>query len=209
MPQSFRQKYLPSWPVHMILKFMKHQRNMYLLWQSGGPESSWTCQNNIPIGLSMPGGVKWHLCPTCYGTILDPGHAEVRGNKTAHELTRCGSALGFIGTELVLGFSRQDLRNKISHWLGNRHWRHWQNLGNTQRQACELILGPCWCTKIRLLSFNRIQSRVVTGLLTGHNTLRWWGWRAAHCAGSVERMTKPLPTFSVGVRPWPHLGMLI
>jgi hypothetical protein len=57
-------------------------------------------------------------------------------------------------------------------WLGNQHWRCWKNLGNTQRQARELILGPCRGTKIRLLSFNRIQSRVATGLLTRHNTLQ-------------------------------------
>jgi hypothetical protein len=40
------------------------------------------------------------------------------------------------------------------------------------RQATELILGPSLGTKARLLSFNRMQSRAVTGLLTGHNTLR-------------------------------------
>jgi hypothetical protein len=27
MPQSSRQKYLPSWPVHKILKFIEYQRN--------------------------------------------------------------------------------------------------------------------------------------------------------------------------------------
>jgi len=32
--------------------------------------------------------------------------------------------------------------------------------------------GPCPGTKIKFLSFNRNQSRVVTGLLTGHNILR-------------------------------------
>jgi len=42
----------------------------------------------------------------------------------------------------------------------------------TQGQARELILGPCLGVKARFLSFNRIQSRVVTVLLTGHNTLR-------------------------------------
>jgi len=31
---------------------------------------------------------------------------------------------------------------------------------------------PCPGTRIKFLSFNRTQSRVVTGLLTGHNTLR-------------------------------------
>jgi hypothetical protein len=38
--------------------------------------------------------------------------------------------------------------------------------------ARELISGPDLATGARLLSFNRTQTRVVTGLLTGHNTLR-------------------------------------
>jgi hypothetical protein len=42
----------------------------------------------------------------------------------------------------------------------------------TQRQARELISGPNLGTGARLLSFNRTQSRVVFGLLTGHNTFR-------------------------------------
>jgi hypothetical protein len=36
----------------------------------------------------------------------------------------------------------------------------------------ELISGPNLVTGTRLLSFNGTQSRVVVGLLTGHNTLR-------------------------------------
>jgi hypothetical protein len=47
-----------------------------------------------------------------------------------------------------------------------------QALGDTQRQAGELISGPCLGAKARFLSFNRTQSRAVTGLLTEHNTLR-------------------------------------
>jgi hypothetical protein len=35
-----------------------------------------------------------------------------------------------------------------------------------------LISGPDLGTRAKLLSFNRFQSRVVTGLLTGNNTLR-------------------------------------
>ena len=41
-----------------------------------------------------------------------------------------------------------------------------------QRQAREFVSGPHTDVKTRLLSFNRTQSRVVVGLLTGHNTLR-------------------------------------
>jgi hypothetical protein len=68
--------------------------------------------------------------------------------------------------------SKQDLSNKIGRWLGNQHQRRWQDLGNSQRQTQKLILEPSRGTWIRFLSFSREQSRVVTGLLTGHNTLR-------------------------------------
>jgi hypothetical protein len=62
-----------------------------------------------------------------------------------------------------------------------------------------LISGPCRGTRVRFLSLNRIQSRVVTGLLTGHNTLR----RHLHLMGlmdsplcrSMEQRMKPVPTF--------------
>jgi hypothetical protein len=56
--------------------------------------------------------------------------------------------------------------------LVNQQWASWSDLGHTQRQARELISGPCPGFKAKFLSFNRTQSRVVTGLLTGHNTLR-------------------------------------
>jgi hypothetical protein len=56
--------------------------------------------------------------------------------------------------------------------LVNQNWVWWRGLGNTQRQARELISGPSLGAKARFLSFNRTQSRAVTVLLTGHNTLR-------------------------------------
>jgi hypothetical protein len=46
-----------------------------------------------------------------------------------------------------------------------------RGLGDTQRHARELISGPSLGAKAKFLSFNRTQSRAVTGL-TGHNTLR-------------------------------------
>jgi hypothetical protein len=71
-----------------------------------------------------------------------------------------------------LGVSRQDIRRRIRHWSVNQHWIWWRGLGDTQRHAQELISGPCLGAKARFLSFNRTQSRTVTGPLTGHNTLR-------------------------------------
>jgi len=64
------------------------------------------------------------------------------------------------------------IRKRLNQWLINQHWASWRDLGNTQRQARELISGPCLGFKVKFLSFNRTQSRVGTGLLTGHNTLR-------------------------------------
>jgi hypothetical protein len=52
----------------------------------------------------------------------------------------------------------------------------------TQRQAWELISGPCLGAKARFLSFNRTLSRAVTGFLTGHNTLR----RLLHLLGLLD-----------------------
>ena len=71
-----------------------------------------------------------------------------------------------------MGVPRQDIRRRIRRWLVNQHWTWWQGLGDTQRQAPELISGPYLRAKARFLFFNRTQFRAVMCLLTGHNTLR-------------------------------------
>jgi hypothetical protein len=72
----------------------------------------------------------------------------------------------------------------LSHCLINQHWERWQSLDNTQRQARELISGPCLSHKPKFLSFNGTQARAVTGLLTGPNTLR----RHLHLIGMVKNL---------------------
>jgi hypothetical protein len=106
------------------------------------------------------------------GLYWVPGQAGARGNEIVDGFARGGFASRLVGPEPVLGVSRQDIRRKISRWLVNRHWVWWQGLGNTQTQARELISGTSLGAKARFLSFNRTQSRAVTGLLTGQNTLR-------------------------------------
>jgi len=56
--------------------------------------------------------------------------------------------------------------------LVNQHGTQWRGLGDTQRQAREFISCPSLGTRAKFVTFNRIQSRVITGLLTGYNTLR-------------------------------------
>jgi hypothetical protein len=61
---------------------------------------------------------------------------------------------------------------RIRCWLVNQHWVWWRGLGDTQRQAQELILWPYPGAKARFLSFNRTQSRAVPGILAVRDTVR-------------------------------------
>ena len=114
--------------------------------------------------ISLPG--------TLWGCTGVPGRAGVRRNETADKLTSGSSTQQFIGPEPSLGVSRQNINVKIKCWVDNQHLVMWCTPCSTQRQARELILGPSPATKARFLSFNTRQSRVITGLLTGQNTLR-------------------------------------
>ena len=53
-----------------------------------------------------------------------------------------------------------------------KHLALWRGPCSTQRQAQELISVPDLAAGARLLSYNSTQSRVVIGMLTGHNTMR-------------------------------------
>jgi hypothetical protein len=99
-----------------------------------------------------------------------------------YELARGCSVRGFLGPEPALGVSRRDVQHSLNRWLINQHWARWRGLGSTQRQAREFISGPDLDAKPKLMSFNRTQSRVVIGLLTGHNTLR----RHLHLLGLAD-----------------------
>jgi hypothetical protein len=66
--------------------------------------------------------------------------------------------------------------------MGSQHMTMWRGPTSIQRQAQKLISGPSPSAKTRLLSFNRPQSRDVTGLLTGHNSLK----RHLYLMGLIE-----------------------
>jgi hypothetical protein len=106
------------------------------------------------------------------GLYWVPGHAGVRGNEIADKLARDGFVQWFVGPEPFLGISRQNIRRKMKCWMEKQNLVLWRGPCSTRRQARGLISGPDLATRARLLSFNRTKSRIVIGLLIGHNTLR-------------------------------------
>ena len=106
------------------------------------------------------------------GLCWAPGHAGVRGDEITDNLARDGCVQKFVGPEPFLGVSRQNIRRKIKRWMDNQHLVMWRCPCRTQRQAQELISRHDLATRARLFPFNRTQSRIVIGLLTGHITLR-------------------------------------
>jgi hypothetical protein len=97
--------------------------------------------------------------------------------------------LGYVEVKLAMGSQGRELFTSLLHrnrpcgspgriqekdnaGTDRQHMAMWWCLISTQRQAQKLILGLSATAKVRVLSFNRIQSRVITGLLTGRNSLR-------------------------------------
>jgi hypothetical protein len=98
------------------------------------------------------------------------------------DTTGCLICSEVMDTVSHVNISRQCIRRKIQCWLERQHLVRWQGLAGTFRQARELTSGPRIAAKTTLLSFNRAQSRVVIGLLTGQNTLR----RHLHIMGLLD-----------------------
>jgi hypothetical protein len=104
--------------------------------------------------------------------IWVPRHSGVGGNDIPDEFAREDSAHHFLGPKPALGISRQHIRQKVMGWIFNQYWTLWPSLTSTHWQAKEIILRSNLAVKTKLLSFTRMQSRAITHLLTGHNTLR-------------------------------------
>jgi hypothetical protein len=92
-----------------------------------------------------------------------PGYPGVQGNVIAGKLARGGSTQKFVGPVPSLAISRQNINTKIKRWVDNQHL-----VGGVRK----LVTGPSPAIKAQLLSINRTQFKVVSGLLTGDNTLR-------------------------------------
>jgi hypothetical protein len=100
-----------------------------------------------------------------------PGHTGIDGNEKADQLARQGSSHPFIGPEPALGISAKIAREVIRGWTNRKHTEYWQSIYG-QRQARDFLKRPSARRAGELLSLNRNQLRILTGLFTGHCHLK-------------------------------------
>ncbi|KAJ8915528.1 hypothetical protein NQ315_012410 [Exocentrus adspersus] len=99
-----------------------------------------------------------------------PGHCGVTGNEEADALARKGSSDTFTGPEPAVGLPYSYPQGSIDNWTREKCQVDWSR-GIGLRQARLLIKGPGAAATRSLVSLNRANIKIITGLLTGHGRL--------------------------------------
>ncbi|KAJ8912826.1 hypothetical protein NQ315_014409 [Exocentrus adspersus] len=123
-----------------------------------------------------------------------PGHCGVTGNEEADAIARKGSTDFFTGPEPAVGLPYSYPQSSIDNWTREKCQEDWSR-GIGLRQAGLLIKGPGAAATRSLVSLNRANIKIITGLLTGHGRLNKHlntiGFSllivGADCAGQVTR----------------------
>ncbi|VEN37454.1 unnamed protein product [Callosobruchus maculatus] len=83
------------------------------------------------------------------------------------ELVRLGSSALYIGAEPALGVPKSTIRHQVGEWMKHQHKEQWNLLPGCVHGKI-FIKAPCKKRAETLLSLNRNQLQITTGLLTGH-----------------------------------------
>ncbi|KAJ8914685.1 hypothetical protein NQ315_017384 [Exocentrus adspersus] len=99
-----------------------------------------------------------------------PGHCGVTGNEEADALARKGSTDIFTGPEPAVGLPYSYPQGSIDNWTREKCQEDWSR-GIGLRQARLLIKELGAAATRSLVSLNRANIKIITGLLTGHGRL--------------------------------------
>ncbi|XP_048001445.1 uncharacterized protein LOC125238214 [Leguminivora glycinivorella] len=99
-----------------------------------------------------------------------PGHQGVVGNEKADELARAGAGMEYIGPEPALPMSAEVTKGVIDKVNEAKAQREWENETGC-RQPKMMIKGMDHRRTRYLLNLGKSSLRMLTGIITGHNTL--------------------------------------
>jgi hypothetical protein len=126
-----------------------------------------------------------------------PGHCGNQGNKNAGILAREGSSSPFLDPKLAISVSPCVGRLKVKDWLKERHSEHWAATPG-MRQSVLFIGRPSDELSRDLLALDKKQCRLITGVSTGHYTLRQYlhimGLSKALSAENLDGRKDPVPS---------------
>jgi hypothetical protein len=100
-----------------------------------------------------------------------PGHCGIQGNEEADALAREGSSSPFLGPEAAILILPCVGRLKVKEWLKETHSKQWATVPS-MRQLKLFIGKPSNKLSRDLMAMDKKHCKLVTGLLTGHCTLR-------------------------------------
>src|SRR5690606_17409996 len=100
-----------------------------------------------------------------------PGHRGHWGNEEADRLAKAGASATCIGPEPVLPLAWVTGKSHLTQWAANAHWNYFRNLP-ALRQSKLFVTSLLRPKAEKLLNLNRVDLRMVVGLMTGHCPLR-------------------------------------
>lgn len=100
-----------------------------------------------------------------------PGHKGIVGNEIADSLAKEGACAPFIGPEPFCGIPKSRIMEEVRKYEKELSAAYWKNVPG-QRQAKRLLRPSARYAKL-LLELQKSDLRVITGILTGHCSLRY------------------------------------
>lgn len=100
-----------------------------------------------------------------------PGHEGIEGNEAADELAKAGSETPFVGPEPFCGIHKNHKKNIIEQWIYKEHYNYYLNVQGLETSKKFISLSRKRANK--LICLNKSDIKLITGMLTGHCSLRY------------------------------------
>lgn len=100
-----------------------------------------------------------------------PGHEGVEGNEAADLLAKTGAETPFIGPEPFCGIHKKHSKNIIDQWIYKEHVDYYSNVQGLE--TSKKFISVSRKTANKIIYLNKSDIKLITGMLTGHSTLKY------------------------------------